>query len=323
MTKTLVSGIKSSGTLHIGNFFGAMRQFVELQHTYEPFVFIADLHSLTTVHQKEELQKSTFDLACAYLAIGLDEGRVALFKQSDVPEVTELAWIFNCITSVPYLERAHAFKDASAKNSEINVGVFDYPVLMAADILMYDADVVPVGKDQKQHIEIARDIAVKFNNIFGETFHIPEPLILKEVEIIPGTDGQKMSKSYNNIIPLFGSEEEITKSVMSIKTDSRNLGEKLDPDSDLVFSFHKLISTDEELSDLRERYESGSVGYGESKKLLVQKFLEYFKVAHKRYFELQKNPEIVYAALRKGEERARIKAEEKMNTVRKAVGIIN
>lgn len=321
MTKTLVSGIKSTGTLHIGNYFGAMRQFVELQHTYEPFVFIADLHSLTTVHNKEELQKSTFDLACAYMAIGLDSPELALFKQSDVPEVTELAWIFNCITSVPYLERAHAFKDALAKNAEINVGVFDYPILMAADILMYDAEVVPVGKDQKQHIEIARDIATKFNNTFGETFQIPEPLILKEVEIIPGTDGQKMSKSYNNIIPLFGSEEEITKSVMSIKTDSKNLGEKLEADNDLVFSFHKLVSTKEELGGLRARYESGSIGYGESKKLLVEKLLGYFKDAQERFVELQKNPEIVYGTLREGRDRARTKAEEKMSIVRKAVGV--
>lgn len=321
MTKTLVSGIKSTGILHIGNYFGAMRQFIELQHAYQPFVFIADLHSLTTVRNKEELQKSTFDLACAYLAIGLDPERVALFKQSDVPEVTELAWIFNCITSVPYLERAHAFKDASVKNSEINVGVFDYPVLMAADILMYDADVVPVGKDQKQHIEIARDIAIKFNNTFGDTFHVPEPLIVKEMEIIPGTDGQKMSKSYNNIIPLFASEEEVTKSIMTIKTDSRNLGEKLDADNDLVFSFHKLVSTEEELRDLRERYESGGIGYGESKQLLVEKFLEYFNDAYTRYLELRAHPEIVYATLSEGGVRARARAKEKMKVVRKAVGL--
>ncbi|MEX0933277.1 MAG: tryptophan--tRNA ligase [Candidatus Paceibacterota bacterium] len=322
MTKTLVSGIKPTGTLHIGNYFGAMRQFVELQHTYQPFVFIADLHSLTTIHSKVELQRSTFDIACAYLAIGLDPEQVILFKQSDVPEVTELAWIFNCITSVPYLERAHAFKDAAAKNTEINVGLFDYPVLMAADILMYDADVVPVGKDQKQHIEIARDIAIKFNNTFEEIFRIPEPLILKEVEVILGTDGQKMSKSYKNTIPLFGSEDEITKSVMSIKTDSKNLGEKLDADSDLVFSFHKLVSSEEQLLDLRSQYEMGSIGYGESKKLLLEKLLDYFKDAHKRYDELQKNPEIVYAALALGKERARAKAVEKINTVRKVVGVL-
>ena len=222
---------------------------------------------------------------------------------------------------MPYLERAHAFKDALAKNTEINVGVFDYPVLMAADILIYDADVVPVGKDQKQHIEIARDMAIKFNNTFGETFRIPEPLILKEVETIPGTDGQKMSKSYNNVIPLFGLEEEVTKSVMSIKTDSKNLGEKLEADKDLVFSFHKLVSTEEELRNLRERYESGAIGYGESKKLLLEKLLEYFSDARKRYVELQKNPEIVYATLAKGRERARARAEEKMSSVRKAVGV--
>jgi len=321
MTKTLVSGIKSTGTLHIGNYFGAMRQFVDLQNTYQPFVFIADLHSLTTLHNKEELQKSSFDLACAYMAIGLDSQELALFKQSDVPEVTELAWMFNCITSVPYLERAHAFKDAVARNAEINVGVFDYPILMAADILMYDADVVPVGKDQKQHIEIARDIALKFNNLFGDTFSLPEPLILKETEIVIGTDGQKMSKSHNNIIPLFGTSDEIRKAVMSITTDSKNLGEKLDAESDLVFSLHRLVSTEEELSDLKERYESGSIGYGESKTLLLEKLLEYFKDAHARYRELQKNPNIVYTALAQGKELAGAKAKEKMNHVRCAVGV--
>ncbi|MEX0909923.1 MAG: tryptophan--tRNA ligase [Candidatus Paceibacterota bacterium] len=321
MTKTLVSGIKSTGRLHIGNYFGAMRQFVALQNDYDSFVFIADLHSLTTVHNKEELRKNTFDLACSYLAIGLDPEKVSLFKQSDVPVVTELAWVFNCITSVPYLERAHAFKDAVAKNNEINVGVFDYPILMAADILIYDANVVPVGKDQKQHIEIARDIALKFNTVFGELFILPEPLILQEVETIVGTDGQKMSKSYNNIIPLFGSDDEIKSAVMSIKTDSKNLGEKLDPETDPVFSLHRHVSTEEEMTSLRERYESGSIGYGESKKELAEKLLIYFSDARERYEELQNNPDLVLSVLREGALRANERAQKKMTELRRIVGL--
>jgi tryptophanyl-tRNA synthetase len=321
MTKTLVSGIKSTGRLHIGNYFGAMRQFVSLQNDYNSFVFIADLHSLTTLQNKEELQKSTFDLACSYLAIGLDPEKVSLFKQSDVPVVTELAWIFNCITSVSYLGRSHAYKDAVAKKRDINVGIFNYPILMAADILIYDASVVPVGKDQKQHVEITRDVAQKFNNTFGELFTLPQSLILKEVETIVGTDGQKMSKSYKNIIPLFGSEKEIRNAIMSIKTDSKNLGEKLDSETDIVFSLHRHVSTEEEIVRLRERYETGSIGYGDSKKELADKLLLYFSDARERYNELQNNPDLVFGVLNKGAERAREKAETKIDQVRKLIGL--
>src|SRR3989344_219284 len=196
-----------------------MKQFVEHKDKYESYIFIADYHALTTVQNKEELKKGIIDVALDYLAIGLDPKKVVLFKQSDIPEVTELCWMFNCITTVPYLERAHAFKDASQKAKEVNVGLFDYPMLMASDILIQDSDVVPVGQDQKQHVEYARDTAQKFNRIFGETFKIPEPLILSSVENIPGTDGRKMSKSYGNTIPLFATDEEIKKAVMSIPTD--------------------------------------------------------------------------------------------------------
>jgi len=322
MTKTLLSGIKSTGTLHIGNYFGAMQQFVNLQNDFESFVFIADLHALTTVHDPIKMKQSTFNLACAYLAVGLNPEKVTLFKQSDVPAVTELAWIFSCITTMPYLMRAHAFKDAEAKSKEINVGVFEYPLLMAADILMYDADIVPVGKDQKQHVEIARDIAEKYNATFGEVFKTPEPLILEDVETILGTDGKKMSKNYNNIIPLFESEEEILKAVMSIQTDSKSLGEPLNPETDIVFSLHSLVSTKEEMENLKERYEAGTVGYGDSKKLLFQRLSEYFLPARERYEELQKNPEEVYNILRAGAEKARKRAEEKMLQVRTSLGFI-
>lgn len=321
MKTTLVSGIKSTGTLHIGNYFGAIRQMVSMQNEHESFVFIADLHALTSVHSSEEMKESVFNVASAYLALGLDPERVALFKQSDAPHVTELAWIFDCITTMPYLMRAHAFKDAEAKNKEINVGVFNYPVLMAADILMYDAHIVPVGRDQKQHIEIARDIAEKFNATFGETFVLPKAHILEDVETVPGTDGQKMSKSYNNIIPIFGTDDELRSAVMSIQTDSKALGEPLDPESDLVFGYHKLVSTDDELRDLRSRYLSGSIGYGDSKKLLAERLIEYFAPARERYEELQRNPEEVYEILKRGGEKARERAEKKMGEVRKAIGV--
>jgi tryptophanyl-tRNA synthetase len=229
MTKhVLVSGVKPTGDLHIGNYFGAMRQFVELTKEglpaqtgkYQPFIFVADYHALNTMQDAEEMRRHTLEVVMAYLAIGLDPKDVIFFKQSDVPAHTELAWIFDTITTMPYLMRAHAFKDAEAKNKEICVGTFNYPMLMAADILLYDADIVPVGQDQKQHIEIARDTAEKFNRVFKtDVFKLPKPYIMPDVATVPGTDGQKMSKSYNNVIPLFASHDELVKAVMSIVTD--------------------------------------------------------------------------------------------------------
>ncbi len=208
MKKILLSGIKPTGRPHIGNYFGMMKQCVDMQDTYESHIFIADLHALTTIQNKEELAELTLNTAMDFLAIGVDPTKSILYKQSDVPQVAEMGWIFNCITTMPYLSRAHAFKDAEAKNKEISVGVFDYPLLMAADILVPDADVVPVGQDQKQHLEIARDTAEKFNRIFGDTFKLPEPIILENVKVVPGTDGQKMSKSYGNTIPLFATDDD-------------------------------------------------------------------------------------------------------------------
>ena len=243
--KILLSGVKPTGRVHIGNYFGAMKQFVEMQNEHESYVFIADYHAITTVQDKEQMKQGIIDVALDYLAIGLDPKKVVLFKQSDVPQVHELNWIFNCITTMPYLMRAHAYKDAEAKNKEINVGLFDYPLLMAADILIQDADVVPVGQDQKQHVEYARDTAQKFNNIFCEgksadgIFKLPEPLILESVETVPGTDGRKMSKSYGNVIPLFATNEEIKKAVMSIPTDSKGVDEPKDPDTNHIFNIHK------------------------------------------------------------------------------------
>jgi tryptophanyl-tRNA synthetase len=319
--KILLSGVKPTGRPHIGNYFGAMKQFVEMQNDFESFVFIADLHALTTVQNKEKMQSGIFDLVLDYLAIGLDSEKVVLFKQSDVPQVTELTWIFNCIITMPYLMRAHAFKDAEAKNKEINVGLFDYPVLMAADILIQDSDVVPVGKDQKQHVEYARDIAEKFNSIFGETFKLPKHQILEETETIQGTDGQKMSKSYGNTIGLFFSDEEIQKAIMSIPTNSKGVEEPKDPEECNIFALHKLFSSEDELGEIRKRYVEGGLGYKESKDILIKNVKDFIRPLREKRKEFANNKELVLEILKKGGEVARQKAEEKMKDVRQKVGI--
>ncbi len=321
MQKTLLSAVKPTGTAHIGNFFGAMRQFVDRQDEYRQYIFIANYHALTSVSDGALLQKLTLELVMDYLAIGIDPKKTTLFLQSDVPEVTELAWIFNTITTVPYLSRAHAFKDAEAKNEEVNVGLFDYPILMAADILMYGADVVPVGLDQKQHIEIARDTAQKFNRIFGETFKIPEPMILEEVKTVPGTDGRKMSKSYGNVIPLFGTDEEIKKAVMSIPTDSKGVEEPKDPSECKVFAIHSLFPGGE-LEALRARYVAGGIGYKESKDLLVEKMIAFVSPMRARREEIAKNPDAILKILKEGGETARAYAQKTMADVREKVGLV-
>src|SRR3989344_1326032 len=244
--KILLSGVKPTGRPHIGNYFGAMKQFVELQDKYKSYIFIADLHALTTVQNRKELEENSLGVLLDYMAIGLDPSKVVIYKQSDIPQVTELAWIFNCITTMPYLMRGHAFKDAEAKNKEINVGVFDYPLLMAADILIQDAHIVPVGQDQKQHVEITRDTAEKFNRTFGETFVMPESLILEDVATVPGIDGRKMSKSYSNTIELFAPDGDIEAMVMSIVTDSNS------DKPDNVYAIHALIKDKQELDKLYE-----------------------------------------------------------------------
>lgn len=319
--KTLLSGVKPTGTVHLGNYFGAMRQFVDRQDEYRQFIFIANYHALTSMSDGALLQKLTLDLAIDYLAIGVDPKKTTMFLQSDVPEVTELAWIFNTITTMPYLSRAHAFKDAEAKNHEVNVGLFDYPILMAADILMYGADVVPVGLDQKQHIEIARDTAQKFNRTFSGTFKIPEPLILEEVKTVPGTDGRKMSKSYGNIIPLFGTDEEIKKAVMSIPTDSKEVEESKDPSECKVFAIHELFPGDE-LEVLRARYIAGGIGYKESKDLLVEKIIAFIAPMRARREEIARDPEAVVKILRDGGVIAHTQSKKMMQEVREKVGLI-
>lgn len=310
--KVLLSGVKPTGRPHIGNYFGAMKQFVDMQDGYESYVFIADLHALTTVQNGAELSQASLDVALDYLAIGLDPKKVTLFKQSDVPQVTELAWIFNCLTTVPYLSRAHAFKDAEAKNKEINVGVFDYPILMAADILIQQANVVPVGKDQKQHVEIARDTAQKFNNAFGETFTLPEPYILADVETVPGIDGQKMSKSYGNTIPLFASDEEIRKQVMSIVTDSSGGLPKN------VYAIHKLFRPQAELDKL---YAEKAGKYKDLKEALVADIQTFIGPLRAKRALLEQDKDQVLQILKEGGEKAKIRAEKLMTEVRQKTGL--
>ena len=311
----LLSGIKPTGDLHIGNYFGAMRQFVELIQTgkYRPFIFVADYHALNTMQDADEMRRRTRELVTAYLAVGLDPEKVVFFKQSDVPAHTELCWIFDAITTMPYLMRAHAFKDAEVKNKEISVGSFNYPMLMAADILIYGAAIVPVGADQKQHIEYARDTAEKFNRIFKtEVFKLPEPYIMPDVAIVPGTDGQKMSKSYGNVIPLFASRDELVNRVMGIVTDSS--GDR--PEN--VYAIHKLVRSEGELEKI---YEENHGNYKMLKELLIEDLDRYLAPMRAKYEELKNDSDIVEEVLTKGKQEARAISEAKMEEVRRAIGV--
>lgn len=325
----LLSGIKSTGRPHIANYFGAMKQYVDLQDQgYDCRIFIADLHSLISVQDGETLAQSTLDLAMDYLAIGLDPQKVTIFKQSDLPEVTELAWIFNTLTTMPYLMRAHAFKDAEAKNKEINVGVFDYPVLMAADILIHNAEIVPVGKDQKQHVEIARDIAEKFNRVFCKTetlgeeaalFKLPKEYIVEAVETVPGIDGQKMSKSYNNHIPLFSTDEEIRKLVMSIVTDS-GMDENGNPKIPVnVYNIHKLVRDEEYLKNL---YAENAGKYKALKDALVEDLIAFIAPLRDRRAVIAQDPDAVRSMLAQNGAHMREKVHPLVYEVRKRTGLI-
>lgn len=311
----LVSGVKPTGDLHIGNYFGAMRQFAELVQTgkYRPFIFVADYHALNTIQDTEEMKRRTRELVMAYLAIGLDPEDVVFFKQSDVPAHTELCWIFDTITTMPYLMRAHAYKDAEAKGKELSVGTFNYPMLMAADILLYDAAIVPVGADQKQHIEYARDTAEKFNRTYKtDIFKLPEPFIMPDVATVPGTDGQKMSKSYGNVIPLFASRDQLAKAVMSIVTDSS--GNR--PEN--VYRIHRLFRSEQTLNPL---YEERQGNYKALKETLIEDLDRYLTPIRTKYEALKDDPTIVDDILARGKTEARAVSEAKMEQVRKAIGV--
>jgi tryptophanyl-tRNA synthetase len=312
--KVLLSGIKPTGKAHIGNYFGALKQWVDFQYDYDTHIFIPTLHAITgEAKPADTLRKLEQDLILDLLGIGLDPAVITLWRQQDVPEVTELTWIFSCITTMPQLMRAHAFKDAEAKNKDISVGTFNYPLLMAADIVMYDADVVPVGQDQVQHVEIAREVVRKFHGQYGENvFTEPQEMIIKEVAIVPGTDGQKMSKSYNNTIPLFGTDEEIKKAVMGIVTDSG------DGIPEHVYAIHKLFRPEAELAEL---YADKKGKYKDLKESLLVDILDYLAPMRERRAYYVEHPEIVKSILASGAEKARTKARAKMELVRTRIGL--
>ena len=317
----ILSGIQPSGTPHIGNYFGMMRQAVELQERGETFLFIADYHALTTSPDPQVLRENVFNLALDFLACGLDVSKTVFFRQSDVSQVTELMWILNNITTVGFLERAHSYKDKIAKGFVPNAGLFTYPVLMAADILLYQSDLVPVGKDQKQHLEITRDLAIRFNNDFGETFRIPDGIIPEKVAVVPGIDGQKMSKSYHNTIPIFGTEKAIRKIVMSVVTDSTPMEAPKDPEKCNVVALYKLVASEEEVEEMKRRYRAGNYGYGHAKQALFEKLWTYFAPMRERRAALAADPDYVWDVLRDGAKRASEEAEKTMDRVRRAVGL--
>ncbi|OGI89509.1 tryptophan--tRNA ligase [Candidatus Nomurabacteria bacterium RIFCSPLOWO2_01_FULL_40_15] len=310
--KVLLSGIQPSGKPHIGNYFGMMKQLVDMQDEYEVYALIVDYHALHSLQNPKKMRENIVDVLLDFLAIGLDPKKAILFKQSDISEHTELTWIFDTITTMPYLMRAHAFKDAEVKNKEIDVGTFNYPMLMSADILLYTPDIVPVGADQKQHVEIARDTAEKFNRIYGETFKLPQSMIMKDVAIVPGTDGRKMSKSYNNTIPLFASYEEIKKSVMNIVTDS----EEGIPKN--VYAIHNLFRPATELLPL---YESKAGKYKELKEMLIEDIEKFIVPMRERRKELEKDIPSALAILKSGSAKAKTVASKKMDEVREKIGV--
>ena len=317
----ILSGMQPSGNPHLGNYLGAMRQHIEMQNQGECFYFIADFHALTTLRNGPELRKKTHGLALDYLALGLDPDKVAFFKQSDVPQVIELAWIFATVTPMGLLERAHAWKDAKAKQKKgETAGLFMYPVLMAADILLYQSQVVPVGQDQKQHVEIARDIATYFNNTYGETFILPEAYIKKDVATVTGTDGQKMSKSYGNVIEIFAPADVLKKQVMSIKTDSLGVKEPKNPETCIPFKILSLLLDGNEKNELESRLKEG-IGYAELKNRLLERLLEEFSYARERRLELEKNTSHLDAILVAGAKKAQLVAEKTMREVREKTGI--
>ena len=321
--KRILTGIQPSGIPHIGNYFGAMKQCIDLQNGNEGecFLFIADYHSMTTNPKPEDLKQRIERLAVDFLACGIDPEKTVFFRQSDVPEVCELTWILNCITGLGLLERAHSYKDKIAKGFQPNNGLFSYPVLMASDILIYRSDLVPVGKDQKQHLEMTRDIAIKFNQTYGETFVIPDEKISESVSVIPGLDGQKMSKSYNNMIEIFGEEKAMRKKFMSIKTDSKSVEEVKDPDTSSIFQLYRLFATPDQVEEMRRKYLAGGYGYGHAKQALYEAYLDYFAPMRKRREELMANMDYVHAILKSGGERARAEAVRTMDIVRKRVGL--
>ena len=317
----ILSGIQPSGTIHLGNYFAMMKPAIEMQTEAETFLFIADLHALTVSPDPELLRERIFNVALDFLACGLDPEKTVFFRHSVIPEITELTWILDCLTPMGLLERCHSYKDKIANGIKPNHGLFSYPVLMAADILLYKSTTVPVGKDQKQHVEVARDIAIRFNNKYGDILVLPEEKIREDVAVVPGTDGRKMSKSYGNTIEIFGEEKALRKKFMSIVTDSKGLDDPKDPDTCPVFALYKLFATEAELEDMAEKYRVGGYGYGHAKQELFEMFTEYFRPYAKRRAELLDDKGYVESVLESGAEKAGEVGRETMCEIRKAVGL--
>ena len=317
----ILSGIQPSGRPHLGNYFGALRQYITLQSGNEPFYFIASYHALTAVQEPELLREYTVGVALDFLALGLDPEQSALFAQQDVPEVTELTWILSCVTPMGLLERAVSYKDKIAQGLTPNHGLFAYPVLQAADILIYLSDLVPVGQDQKQHLEMTRDIAGKFNQQFGEVFVIPEPYILDSTAVVPGTDGRKMSKSYGNEIGIFDEGKELKRKIMSIVTDSTPVEAPKDPSQSTPFLLLSFLASPDETAEWEARYKAGGMGYGDVKKRLLELVDDYFAPYRERRRELERDTDYVTDVLRDGGLRARTVAQEVMHRVREATGL--
>jgi tryptophanyl-tRNA synthetase len=318
----ILSGIQPSGALHLGNYFGMMRPAIELQEKGEAFYFIANYHSMTSLFDAEERRRNTVDVALDFLACGLDPTKPVFWKQSDVPEVTELAWLLTTLTPMSLLEKCHSYKDKIARGISPNHGLFAYPVLMAADILIYDSNIVPVGRDQKQHVEVTRDIAIKFNETYGQTFVLPEPQIRDEVAVVPGTDGQKMSKSYGNTIEIFSDEKAVRKKIMAIVTDTRTPAEpKPDAEKNIAVQLLKLVAPAEVARDYEVRLRAGGLGYGDLKKALFEHYWNYFAPARARRAELAANLDHVHAVLRDGAARARALARTVLDRAKKASGL--
>ena len=319
----ILSGIKPTGVPHIGNYFGMMRPAIEWQERGEAFYFIADYHALTTVHDPALLRKYSRGVALDFLACGLDPKKATLFRQSDVQGIGQLTWILGTLTPMPMLENAHAYKAALDRNegAAVNLGLFAYPVLMAIDILIYQSNIVPVGRDQKQHVEMTRDLALKFNRTFGETFTIPEPSILPGVETICGLDGQKMSKSYNNTIELFADEKSLRKKVMSIVTDSTPVEDPKDPTNSTIVELYRLFGSESSITDMQQRFRAGGTGYGQFKKELFEAIWSYFEPMRRRRAELEADPGYMESVLAEGAQRANALAGDTIQKVRKATGL--
>ena len=319
--KRILSGIQPSGKLHIGNYFGMMQPMIRHMEAADLYVFIVDLHALTSVQDRDRLRQGTLEAAADFIALGLDPDRCTFWVQSDVPEVCELTWMLSVLTPMGLLERCHAFKDKVAKNIPASHGLFSYPVLMAADILLYQSEIVPVGKDQKQHVEVARDIAIRFNNHFGETFVVPEPEISEETAIVPGIDGQKMSKSYDNTIPIFLDEKALRKRVMQVQTDATPVEAPKDPAKCNLYALLKLFAPPEKMREVHDLYVNGGAAYGYLKQDLFELINDYFAQARTKKKELLDHPDYLRQILAKGAEKARAKATVTLELARDRMGL--